>query len=251
MKISIITCTYNSINTIESALDSFSAQSYSDKQHIIVDGASRDGTIEKIRTRMTNETVFVHEPDQGMYDALNKGMALARGEVLGILHSDDIYHDTDTLKMVAEAFDKNNYDAVYGDLVYVYQHNIEQIIRYWRSGLFQPAKLSAGWMPPHPTFFVRKKLVQKIGEYDLKFKIASDYDFMLRVLKYPGVQVGYIPRILVRMRTGGASNANIANIINKSREDFEILKKNEMHAISTLLLKNLAKIPQFFYRPKF
>ncbi|MDD3602581.1 MAG: glycosyltransferase family 2 protein [Sulfurovum sp.] len=246
MKISIITSVYNNASTIEDAIRSVLSQNYSNIEYIVIDGASTDGTVEVIEKYEDQISTFVSEKDKGIYDGLNKGVALATGEIIGFLHSDDIYADENIIAEVVETFRKNGMDSVYGDLVYVDKQDTDRVFRYWKSGHYTPQKLSGGWMPPHPTFFVKRELYERCGNFDLGFKIAADYDLMLRMLEKCKITTAYLPKVLYKMRVGGASNRSLKNILRKSREDIKALKNNGIGGPMTLLLKNLSKIPQFF-----
>lgn len=181
MKISVITATYNCVNTIDDCLASVQGQSHPDVEHIVVDGASTDGTIAVVESRHDCRGSLVSEPDNGIYDALNKGIARARGDVVGFLHADDLYADTGVLARIAAAFADPAVEAVYGDLVYVRKEDTGKVVRYWRSRPFFRRQLAWGWMPPHPTFYVRRELYQRFGAFDTTYRIAADYDCMLRV----------------------------------------------------------------------
>lgn len=248
MKISIVTVVYRSEGTIGDALDSVARQSWNDVQHVVIDGASPDGTLDVIESRANPNMVIVSEPDDGIYDALNKGFRLAAGDVVGIVHADDILADETVLERVAAAFANPDVDAVYGDLDYVAKDDPTRIIRHWRAGHFARAKLRTGWMPPHPTLFLRRTAIEDHGLFDTSFRIAADYDLILRYFGAAGVGSAYIPDVLVKMRVGGESNRSLSAILNKSREDYRALRKNGMGGIATLAAKNLSKIPQFFVR---
>ena len=241
MKVSIITSVFNNEKHIEDAINSVLSQTYSNIEYIIIDGNSKDNTKKIIEKYLDKIDIFVSEPDRGIYDGLNKGILKATGDIIGFLHSDDIYYDNRVIEKVVKAFEKNT-DGVYGDLVYIKD---DKVIRYWRSGEFNINKLKKGWMPPHPTLFLKKSIYEKYGLFDLNFKIAGDYDFILRILKN-NINLKYIPEILYKMRIGGASNKNIKNIIQKSKEDLKALRKNEIGGIDILLRKNFSKIGQFF-----
>lgn len=249
MKISTITAVRNSHATLADALDSALAQDHPDKELIIVDGASTDGTLDVIRRYAGGLAHVISEPDHGIYDALNKGLRLATGEVVGFLHADDRYADDRVLSRIAAAFTDPTVEAVYGDLVYVSQADTGRVIRYWRAGEYRPARLHWGWMPPHPTLYLRRNLYERYGNFDLRYRIAADYDLMLRVLSRINGQVVYLPEVLVRMRLGGVSNRSLRQILYKSWEDYQALRANRISGISTLLLKNVQKLPQFFRRP--
>lgn len=243
MKISIITSVFNNEATIRDAIESVISQTYPDIEYIIIDGGSKDGTIEIIKEYSHVITHFISEPDRGIYDGLNKGLGLATGDIIGFLHSDDLYPDNTTISTIMQAF-ADNIDGVYGDLVYTSKNDISKILRYWKSKPFSPKLLKYGWMPAHPTLFLRRSIYQQHGLFDLHFKIAADYDFMLRILK-SDLKIDYLPKILYKMRIGGESNKSLKNIIRKSQEDFHAIKKNRIGGIEILLLKNLTKIKQF------
>lgn len=246
MKISIITSVWNNKATLGDAIDSVLAQTYDNIEYIIVDGASTDGTVELIQSYGDKITKFVSEHDKGIYDGLNKGVALATGDIIGFLHSDDIYVDENTIAGVVETFQKHQSDSMYGDLVYVSKEDTSNVVRFWKSGDYAFEKLAKGWMPPHPTFFVKRECYTKYGAFDTTFRIAADYDFMLRVLGKHKISTAYLPKVIYKMRVGGASNKSIANIIKKSKEDIRALRNNNIGGYLTLLMKNLSKIPQFF-----
>lgn len=246
MKISVITAVYNNRTTIAAALDSVLAQSHDDVELVVIDGGSTDGTLEVLGGYSDRVGVLVSEPDRGIYDALNKGLRLASGEVVGFLHSDDLYADTEVLRRVAGAFSDVEVSAVYGDLLYVRKEAPERVVRTWRAGQFTTALLARGWMPPHPTFYARRSVYEALGGFDTHYRIAADYDCMLRFLGRGGIRVDYIPEVLVKMRVGGASNRSLANILRKSAEDYRALKTNGVGGLTALAWKNLSKLPQFF-----
>jgi glycosyltransferase len=189
--------------------------------------------------------VLVSEPDRGIYDALNKGVLRSSGEVVGFLHSDDLFADKLVLTRLAEVFSDPDVAAVYGDLLYVRNDNPEQVVRYWRAGDFSRSRLGWGWMPPHPTLYVRRSVYEQIGLLDVTFGIAADYDFILRLLSRKGIKVRYIPEVLVKMRVGGASNRSLRNIARKSSEDLRALRRNGVGGVGALIWKNLSKLQQF------
>lgn len=249
MKISLITISFNSEATIGDTLRSVAEQSHPDIEHIVIDGASRDGTLQVLREQGAHVARMVSEPDKGLYDAMNKGLALASGEVVGLLNADDVLADRHAVAHVAAAFapaPQAAPDCVYGDLVYVAADDLERVVRYWRSGAFTPSRLRFGWMPPHPAFYMRRSRLDDVGLFDTTLRIAADYDFMLRCLTMPGVRVAYVPKVLVRMRLGGISNRSIASLLNKSREDLTVMRRHGVGSWLTLVSKNLRKLPQFF-----
>ena len=227
-------------------MESVLGQTYSNIEYIIVDGGSTDGTVDIIKSYQERLGAFISEPDKGIYDGLNKGIKLATGEVIGFLHSDDLYENNTVIEKVAQAFKNNALDSVYGDLTYVNKTDPDKVIRYWKSGEFTLKKLHQGWMPPHPTFFVKRAIYEQQGLFDTSFKIAADYDVMLRFLGKNKITTQYIPYVLIKMRVGGASNKSLKNIILKSKEDLKAMKNNEMGGVFSLVFKNLSKLQQFF-----
>lgn len=248
MKISVITAVYNNRATLADALDSALAQDHSDTELIIIDGASTDGTLAVIQRYAGSLTHVVSAPDRGIYDALNKGLGLATGEVVGFLHSDDRYADDRVLSRIDAALADPNIDACYGDLCYVRQEDTERVVRFWRSGEYHRRRLAWGWMPPHPTFYARRAIYQRLGGFDLDYQIAADYDCLLRFLSVGQINCAYIPEILINMRLGGVSNRSLGKILQKSREDYQALQRYQVGGLGTLLMKNLQKLPQFFQR---
>ena len=248
LKVSLITATYNNSATIAGCIGSINNQTYKNVEHIIIDGASKDNTVGIIKSMANRVSQIVSEPDCGIYDALNKGIRLANGDIIGFLHADDELADPGTLACVISGFKDDDTSGVFGDLVYVDKGNINNILRYWKSRPFQSANLKYGWMPPHPTLFLRKEVYQKFGLFDLDYKIAADYEFILRILKDSKLLIEYIPSIITRMRTGGASNKSIKNIFRKSKEDYQAIRKYPLWGILTLLFKNAGKMTQFIWR---
>lgn len=245
MKISIITVVWNNKDTIKDAIESVLNQTYQDIEYIVVDGASSDGTVEIVKSYGDKISKFISERDKGIYDGLNKGISLASGDIIAFLHSDDLYENNIIVEdIVKEFFKDSSLDGVYGDLIYTYKNDISKILRYWKSKDFDKSLLSKGWMPAHPTLFLKKEIYEKFGKFDLDFKIAADYDFMLRVLKN-NIKVKYLPKVLYKMRVGGESNKNLPNIIKKSKEDLKALRKNQIGGYKTLFIKNFSKISQF------
>lgn len=245
IKISVITAVFNSRETIAAALDSVLGQSGANVELVVIDGGSNDGTLEILRTYADRLNVLVSEPDGGIYDALNKGIQRSTGEVVGFLHSDDLFADAGVLSRITAAFADPGVGAVYGDLLYVRKDNPDQAVRYWRSGAFSDRRLGWGWMPPHPTLYVRRGFYDSHGLFDTSFRIAADYDLVLRLLGTGRVGVRYIPEVLVKMRMGGASNRSLRNLLRKSSEDLKALKRNGIGGWGALIWKNLSKLPQF------
>jgi glycosyltransferase involved in cell wall biosynthesis len=248
MRISVITAVYNRSRTVAQALTSVLTQNYKNVETIVIDGASTDSTLIEIEPFKGSLSMFVSERDEGVYDALNKGIQLATGDVIGFLHADDLLENESTLARVAEAFDDKRVEAIYGDLLYVRYNDVDHVVRYWRAGEFSPRQLRRGWMPPHPTFYVRRSVYERLGSFDTRYKIAADYDSILRFLGRGGVAVRYIPEVLVRMRLGGISNQSLGAILQKTTEDLNILRRNNMGGVGALVLKNARKVSQFWQR---
>lgn len=246
MKFSIITATFNSANFVADALASVHRQSHGDIEQVVVDGASRDGTMDIVHGCERRPGPVISEPDRGIYDGLNKGIAAASGEVIGFLHSDDVLASPEIIATVADVFASGNVDGVYGDLQYVGQGDLSRVVRYWRGRPFNPDLLKQGWMPAHPTLYLRREVYERHGGFDTQFRIAADYDFILRVMADRSLRFAYLPQVMVKMRTGGASNRSLANILQKTREDWHALRRNHAGGVGALLGKNLRKIPQFF-----
>ena len=246
MKISVVTAAFNRACTIDCTLSSVQKQTYRDVEHIIQDGGSTDGTLDVVRTQATGQTVIHSEPDNGIYDALNKGIANASGDVIGFMHSDDFYASPDVLKAVAGALQDPQVDGVYGDLDYVAKDDTDRVVRHWVSGECSARSLHQGWMPPHPTLYLRREVYEKYGVYDTSYQIAADYEAMLRYLKKGKVRLAYIPEVMVKMRMGGESNRSLARLFRKSREDLRAMRLHGVGGPMTLLRKNGSKVKQFF-----
>jgi glycosyltransferase len=241
---------YNGCETIQQTLDSVLSQSYPMIEYIVIDGGSTDGTLKILESYKSKIDIFISEPDGGIYDALNKGVLHSTGDVIGFLHADDLFESSNTLKRIASAFDTNRVEAVYGDLVYVSKSNTSKIIRYWQSCTFKEQLLLNGWMPPHPTLYIKRSVYERLGTFNTLYRIAADYDLVLRFFGKGKLFSVYIPQVLVRMRNGGVSNQSIKTIIKKSLEDFHILKRNQIGGILTLIRKNLLKFRQFISNQK-
>jgi glycosyltransferase len=248
LHISVITAVLNSASTLGCALRSVHEQHWSNIEHIVIDGGSTDGTLDVVHEHRTRIAKLVSEPDRGVYDALNKGIAQASGDVVGFLHADDEYASPDSLARIAAAFEDPSVGAVYGDIEYVSREDVSRVVRYWRAGQYRRALLPHGWMPPHPTLYVRRDVYSRFGTFDTRYRIAADYEYMLRILWWGRVQAAYVPEVLVRMRTGGMSNMSFFNILHKSREDYAAMRENGIGGVQALLLKNVSKLPQFIAR---
>ncbi|MBS0126237.1 glycosyltransferase family 2 protein [Thetidibacter halocola] len=244
-KISVVTAVFNRHGTVAEAIDSVAAQDHRDVEHVIQDGGSTDGTLEVI-ARVAGPKVRLHsEPDGGIYDGINRGIAHTTGDIIGLMHSDDLFADTRVLSWVAEAMADPDVEGVYGDLDYVAATDTMRVIRRWRAGEYTPAKLRRGWMPPHPTLYLRREVFDRLGLYNTDFRIAADYDAILRYLVKGRIRLTYVPRVLVKMRVGGESNRSLAKIVQKSREDYRAIRANGVGGLGTFALKNLSKIQQF------
>lgn len=248
MRVSIITATYNSNNSIISCLNSVTNQNYNIFEHLIIDGISNDNTLSTVNkfSNNHNQIKIFSEKDKGIYDALNKGINLTSGDIIGFVHSDDFLASKDIINNIVSMIKSESLDGVYGDLQYVDKIITNKIIRNWKSCHFKSSLLKNGWMPPHPTLFLKKEVFEKHGLFDLSYKISADYDFMLRVFKDSELKFGYLPKVVTKMRVGGVSNRSLKNIIKKSKEDYRAIRSNDVGNFITLLRKNVSKIKQFF-----
>lgn len=247
-KITIITPTFNSANTILANLTSIKNQSYQNFEHIIIDNKSNDQTLDIIR-KNNKKIKIISEKDKGVYDAINKGIKLAKGEIISILHSDDIYYDNQTLFSVIKEFEHDNTDIVYGDLMYVSRNNLYKVIRYWKSNEYKHDLFRKGWSPPHPSFFIKKNIHSKFGYYNIKIGNPADIQLMHNFLELKKINSKYINKTLVRMRYGGKSNNNIFEIF---KQNIEILKflnlKTPLKIINFLYFKIIERTIQFIKR---
>ena len=239
MKISIITVVWNNKETIKDAINSVLNQTYKDIEYIIIDGASTDGTIDIVKSYGDKITKFVSEPDDGLYDAMNKGISLATGDVVGILNSDDFYIDEFVIQKVVGEFEEKKVDSVYADLVFVKPENLEKTVRYYDSSQFNLSKFAYGWMPAHPTFFVKREVYNKYGVFRTDLKIAADFDILARFLYTHKISYSYMQDVLVKMRVGGVSTSFSSIWIN----NMEALKVCKENGINTNIFKILSKYP--------
>jgi len=250
MKISVITVCFNSARTIAETLLSVVEQSHPDIEHIVIDGGSRDDTLVVIAATPNRITHLVTEPDRGIYDAMNKGLALATGEIVGFLNSDDVYGDENCLADIARVFEKEDVDACYGDVQFVAADDTTRTVRYWRAGLYRPGSLERGWMPPHPTFYARRSFYQEFGGFDLGYGLQADFEMAIRLLKDGRLRMKYLPRRLVRMRMGGASNASIGNVIRGNLDAYRAVRNHHLPVGPFFIVRKvLSRLPQFFARP--
>jgi glycosyltransferase len=224
-KFSIITVCFNSGLTIRDTLESVLNQSLENVEYIVIDGSSTDNTMEIVGEYRDRINKIVSEPDHGIYDAMNKGIALSTGELVGILNSDDLYATPNVLKKIADEFDRTLVDCVYGDLVYVDPTNTNKVLRSWKSSPFKPGLFCLGWHPPHPCFFVRRTVYQRFGNFDLNISLSADFDIMLRLLEFNKISSQYLPELCVLMRAGGATSSSIKNIIIGNRNIFKAFRK--------------------------
>ncbi len=245
MKISIITVCFNSKDFLRQTLETVASQNYSNIEHVVVDGGSKDGTV-AILEEYKNKIVYISEPDKGIYDAMNKGIKLASGDAIGTLGAGDFYPNNQIISKVALAFEKHKTDAIYGDKQYVHPKNIEKVVRYWSPGEYKIDNWLEGWMPPHQSFYLRKIAFEKYGLYMVEFRSAGDYELMLRMLYKHKLTAKYIPELLVTMLTGGTSTASFSNRIKANLEDRKAWKVNNLEPKwYTLYRKPLAKLKQF------
>jgi glycosyltransferase involved in cell wall biosynthesis len=248
LTVSVITATWNCKTTVADCLASVAGQTWPHRQHVVVDGASTDGTLDLLQAHRQQLAVLQSEPDRGIYDALNKGLSLASGDIVGFLHADDLYAHPQVLEHVAAAFQDPSVCAVYGDLHYVRQHDTTQVVRYWQSSAFNPSSLAWGWMPAHPTLYVRREWYQRIGGFDTRYRIAADYLSILQLFSQPGFKAVYLPEVLVTVRLGGASNRSLKAIARKTAEDWRALRQTRVGALGglgALVWKNVSKLRQF------
>jgi glycosyltransferase involved in cell wall biosynthesis len=250
LRVSVITVCLNSAHTVADTLLSVNEQTHEEIEHVVVDGGSTDGTQALIRQRGERVAQFVSERDQGIYDAMNKGLALATGDVVGFLNADDVFSSPDSVSRIAEAF-RPQFDACYGDVVYVSSSQPSRVIRHWHSGGYRRGLCSTGWAPPHPTLYVRRKLIERHGGFDTTMRIAADFEFALRWLDVKGVPVAYVPEVLVRMRAGGTSNRSVQAILRGQTELAAALRRHGYPAGWWWSARRLAmRVPQLLSRPR-
>ena len=254
MQVSLITCTNNSEKTIKDCCQSISFQTYDNIEHIIIDKSSQDKTISIIQENKKKKIKIFQQKTSGIYGALNEGMKISNGSIIGILHSDDKFINKDVVKIVAEKFIDEKIDVLFSNIYYTKKNDTNKILRKWVSNLNEGIQsnnnldklLNNGWMPPHTSLFFKKNLLNEIGYYDESFKISSDYDFIIRLFRKEKIKIFFLNKFTIKMRSGGISNRNIKNILIKMNEDLKIIKKLNSNPIKTILIKNLSKIKQFF-----
>ena len=247
MKFSIIVCVFNNEFMILDALHSIQSQIGVPVEIIVIDGGSTDSTVEKVRNSGINVDVLISEKDNGVYDAFNKGIRAASGDVIGFVHSDDFLSRNNILMEICLEFTRSGCDGVYGDLVYVSRCNVNKFVRFWKSESFVDQSLSKGWMPPHPTLFLKRHVFDTHGLFDTSLSISGDYDFCLRIFKDSSLSFRYYPEVITHMRTGGISNRSALALVTKMREDFVVIRRNRVGGFGTLILKSLRKWKQFLH----
>lgn len=248
LNVTIISAVYNSNKTIRKSIDSVIYQDYPLVEYIIVDGKSSDCSMKVIKNylKMNLSIKLISEKDDGVYDAFNKGIEMATGDIIGFVNADDFLNSKTIISEIVSMMKSESLDGVYGDLQYIYKNNPQTIIRSWKSLDYHKSLLKKGWMPPHPTLFLKKEVYEKHGLFDLSYKISADYDFILRIFKDSELKFGYLPKVITKMRTGGISNRNLKNIIKKSIEDYRAIRSNNVGNFLTLIRKNTSKLKQFF-----
>lgn len=246
MKVSIITVTMNSEKYLSDCIESVRKQNYKNIEHIIIDGKSTDRTLQIIKNNSKHISYWLSETDRGMYDAINKGLKVATGDIVGILNSDDMFASADAVRSIVDCFETTNTDSVYGNLVYVDPNNSQKIIRYWKGTTYKRFRFKYGWMPAHPTFYIRRKLIDQYGGYENHYFTAADYEFMARYLYLHKVSSQFLDTMLVKMRNGGISNGNFKSRFRANRRDFLAMKKNKIpFPLIVSILKPLIKLPQY------
>jgi glycosyltransferase involved in cell wall biosynthesis len=247
LKVSIITIAYNSAATIEDTIVSVINQDYGNIEYIIIDGGSKDETLNIVNNYKDKIATIVSEQDKGIYDAMNKGISNATGDIVGILNSDDIYADAKVISDIVKTI--GDQDAIYADLVYVKRDATDEVTRYWKSGKYKKGAFLKGWMPPHPTFFVKKSIYDQYGTYNLALKSAADYECMLRLIHKHQISLTYLPRVITKMRVGGQSNVTLKNRLKANKEDKMAWEINGLKPrFYTIKMKPIRKIEAVFFK---
>jgi len=248
MKVSLITVTYNSAAYLQDCIDSVVKQGYLDIEHIVVDGGSTDGTLAIIKKYDNHIAKWISEKDNGMYDAINKGIAMATGDIVGILNSDDMLASNDVVRAIVDSFNDHQLDAVYGDLVYVSKSNTNKVVRLWQGLPYKRYRFRYGWMPAHPTFYLRREIIDQFGGYESHYFTAADYEFMARYLYRYRISAMYLNKLIVKMRVGGQSNITFKSRLRGNRRDFLAMKKNKIPLpFLASFLKPIIKLRQYYY----
>ncbi len=246
MRVSIITVTLNSEKYLIDCIGSVRSQDYDNVEHIVIDGGSTDNTLGIIQKNQQHISMWISEPDKGMFDAINKGIELATGDIIGVLNSDDMFASADVISEIAASFKKSGADSVYGDLVYVEPEQTDKVSRYWKGMPYKRSRFKMGWMPAHPTFYIKRSVVEKYGSYITHYFTAADYEFMARYLYHHHVSATYLPKMMVKMRNGGISNGNIYHRLRANRRDYLAMKKNNIpFPFIVSIIKPLSKLPQY------
>ena len=250
MKVSIITASLNNFKFINDAVNSIIKQDYSNIEHIIIDGFSKDGSLETLRDyeSKNHKVKLILKKNHGVYDALNEGLRFASGEIICFVHSDDFLSSNTIISEIVSIFENTNCEGVYGDLNYVKSNNVSKIVRSWKSKKYYPEMIKKAWMPAHPTLFLKKGVYEKHGYFDPTYKISADYEFILRIFKDQFLKFQYLPKVIVNMRLGGISNRSLKNILIKVLEDYRAMRKHKVGNIFTLARKTLSKLDQYFKR---
>ncbi len=249
MKISVITVAFNAAATIGDTLASVASQSWTDREHIVVDGGSTDGTQSVVEHHRAGLAAFVSEPDEGLYHAMNKGIRMATGDFVGFLNSDDVFADERTLERIAAALAPGDVDACYGDLVYVDGRDTSKVVRHWKSRDYAPGLVARGWMPAHPTFYIRRDILLAESGFDLRYRFQSDYELMIRLFERRRIRTRYVPEILVRMRMGGHTNRSIGNVVRGNLESWRAWREHGLGRSPLFMVRKvLSRLPQFFNR---
>ncbi len=247
MKVSIITVTLNAQQTLEACINSVLSQTYSNIEYIIIDGKSKDNTVEIIKKFQDKVSCWVSETDRGMYDAINKGIEKSTGDIVGLLNSDDLFYGNDVIQSIVDTFNSENVDSVYGDLEYVDAEDTQKVLRIWKGKKYNRNRFLFGWMPAHPTFYVKRSIYLKYGGYENHFYSAADYELMCRYLYKLKISSTYIPKLIVKMRMGGQSNRSFKMRLRANRRDYLAMKKNNIpFAFLISILKPLSKLHQFY-----
>lgn len=247
MKLSLITVSYNSKKTIQRTFNSIKMQDYKNIEYIVIDGGSTDGTIDIIKKNSNLINKWISEPDNGIYDAMNKGINISTGEVIGLINSDDFYNFQDSISLIMNAFKEKNADVVFANTYYVSSKNTKKIVRKWRPGKFIKGSYKNGWHTPHPSFFAKKNLYSKYGNFDCNLTIAADFDLMLRFMETTNSKSNYLDKFITSMTLGGASNSSLKNIIRGNKDVIKAFSKYDIN-ISPLypILRLVPKIKQYF-----
>ncbi len=249
MKVSIITVCFNSADTIEDTIKSVLSQDYKDIEYIVVDGGSLDATLEILMKYQSQISKCLSEPDNGVYDAMNKGIRSSSGDIIAILNSDDVYTNQTVVGQMVEFMQSNGLDAAYGDLVYIGHKNTDHITRFWKPGEYKKGAFCYGWVLPHPTFFCREEIFERFGYFNDKLQIAADFELMLRFIEKHRIKVGYLPEVIVRMRTAGKANV-LRGIIRGNWEIIRSFRLNDLRLSPLFFIyKTITKVSQLFSRP--